>query len=111
MSLPATAAQLCEWTGGRLLRGDPKDAFSGTKIDSREVDPGDLFVAIVGPNHDAHRFLTDVLAGGAAGALVQADRIEETLPPRRGLPRRRSRTRRRRSPISPEDTGAPSTGR
>jgi len=85
MSLPATAAQLCEWTGGSLLRGEPAQSFSGTKIDSREVDAGDLFVAIVGPNHDAHRFLAEVLAGGAAGALVQADRIGETSNPGRGF--------------------------
>ena len=85
MSLPATAAQLCDWTGGRLLRGEPTARFSGSKIDSREVEAGDLFVAIVGPNHDAHRFLPDVLAGGAAGALVQPDRGTDSLPPGEGF--------------------------
>ena len=80
MSLPATVEQICAWTGGSLLRGRPDQIFSGTKIDSREVGEGDLFVAIVGPNHDAHRFLGNVLLGGAAGALVQSDRIEDTLP-------------------------------
>ena len=80
MSLPATVQQLCEWTGGSLLRGAPEETFEGTQIDSRKVGPRDLFVAIVGPNHDAHRFLGGVLSNGAAGALIQSDRSEDTLP-------------------------------
>ena len=80
MSLPASVEQLCAWTGGSLLRGRPDQTFSGTKIDSREVGARELFVAIVGPNHDAHQFLGNVLLAGAAGALVQSDRIDDTLP-------------------------------
>lgn len=79
MSAPATVEALCDWTGGEIVRGSGDQTFSGTKIDSREVGAGELFVAIVGPNHDAHRFVGDVMAGGAAGALVRIDRIEETL--------------------------------
>ena len=80
MSRATSVAELCEWTGGEILRGRADDRFTGTGIDSREVGEGDLFVAIVGPNHDAHRFVGEVLAKGAAGALVQSERLEETLP-------------------------------
>ena len=80
MSRATTLEELCEWTGGEILRGRPEDRFTGTGIDSREVGDGDLFVAIVGPNHDAHGFVGDVLTKGVAGALVQSDRLEETLP-------------------------------
>ncbi|MBB82534.1 MAG: UDP-N-acetylmuramoylalanyl-D-glutamyl-2, 6-diaminopimelate--D-alanyl-D-alanine ligase [Deltaproteobacteria bacterium] len=76
---PATVEDLCAWTQGEIVRGRDDQTFTGTKIDSREVASGDLFVAIVGPNHDAHRFLGDVMRSGAAGALVQMDRIEETI--------------------------------
>jgi UDP-N-acetylmuramoyl-tripeptide--D-alanyl-D-alanine ligase len=79
MSVPASAGQICEWTGGQMLRGRPDQLFTGSVIDSREVRSGDLFVAIVGPNHDAHRFAADVLARGAAGILIESDRIEDTL--------------------------------
>lgn len=72
--------ELCAFTGGSLIRGRADQCFSGTRIDSREVTANDLFVAIVGPNHDAHRFVADVLQSGAAGALVESDRLEETLP-------------------------------
>ncbi|MEM9175943.1 MAG: UDP-N-acetylmuramoyl-tripeptide--D-alanyl-D-alanine ligase [Myxococcota bacterium] len=75
----ASVDDLCAWANGQIVRGRGEQIFGGTKIDSREIVTGDLFVAIVGPNHDAHRFLGDVLAGGAAGALVQMDRIEETV--------------------------------
>ena len=80
MSVPASVDELLRWTGGSLIRGRGDQTFTGTVIDSRAAQPGDLFVAIVGPNHDAHRFLGNVLLGGAAGALVQSDRLEETLP-------------------------------
>ena len=79
MSVSATAQMACEWTGGSLLRGRPDQAFTMTVIDSREVGAGDLFVAIVGPNHDAHRFAGDVLSKGAAGILIQTDGIEDKL--------------------------------
>ena len=79
MSSPTTTETACKWTRGRLLRGRPDQVFSSTVIDSRQAGPGDLFVAIVGPNHDAHRFAGDVLAKGAAGILIQAEGIEETL--------------------------------
>ncbi len=79
MSVPATARQLCAWTGGSLLRGDSDRTFSSTVIDSRVAGEHDLFVAIVGPTHDAHRFVNDVLAKNVAGVLIQSDRIEDTL--------------------------------
>lgn len=80
MSAAASVDELLAWTGGQLIRGRGDQSFTGTVIDSRAIRDGDLFVAIVGPNHDAHRFLGDVLLAGAAGALVQSDRLEETLP-------------------------------
>lgn len=77
MSATATVADLCTWTDGEIIRGRGQQAFTGSVIDSRAASDGDLFVAIVGPNHDAHRFVANVLEGGAAGALVQKDRIPE----------------------------------
>src|SRR5262245_18552312 len=43
---------------------------AGVSIDSRTVAPGDLFIALTGPNFDGHRFVADALKKGAAAALV-----------------------------------------
>jgi len=42
---------------------------SGVSIDSRSLVPGDLFVALAGPNHDGHDFIGKAFAAGAAAAL------------------------------------------
>ena len=45
-------------------------AVAGVTFDSREVGPGDLFVAMPGTVTDGHRFVDGAFAAGAAGALV-----------------------------------------
>ncbi len=42
-------------------------------IDSRQVIPGSLFVAIPGENVDGHNFITDAFKRGASFALIQND--------------------------------------
>jgi UDP-N-acetylmuramoyl-tripeptide--D-alanyl-D-alanine ligase len=43
---------------------------TGVTFDSREVQPGDLFVAMPGTVHDGHKFVEGAFASGAAGAIV-----------------------------------------
>ncbi|MDW3204068.1 MAG: UDP-N-acetylmuramoylalanyl-D-glutamyl-2,6-diaminopimelate--D-alanyl-D-alanine ligase [Alphaproteobacteria bacterium] len=50
---------------------------TGVTIDSRAVAPGDLFVALKGPNHDGHNYVPQALGEGAAAALVSADWAED----------------------------------
>lgn len=45
---------------------------SGVSIDSRTVEPGDLFIAIAGENQDGHVWVRDALNKGAAAAMVHA---------------------------------------
>ncbi len=42
----------------------------GVSIDSRSTAPGDLFVAIEGPENDGHAFVAQALAAGASAAAV-----------------------------------------
>ena len=44
-------------------------AVSGVSIDTRTVEPGDLFIALAGVR-DGHEFVAQALAKGAVGALV-----------------------------------------
>lgn len=67
MSLLWTSSEIAEATGGVANR-----AFNvtGVTFDSREVGPGDLFVAMPGTAFDGHQFVEGAFASGAAGALV-----------------------------------------
>ncbi len=44
--------------------------FTGVSKDSRDIHPGDLYVALKGERFDGHRFLAEVAEAGAAAALV-----------------------------------------
>ena len=46
---------------------------TGVSIDSRSVESGDLFVAIVGPTFDGHDFVENAVQNGAVGAIVHRD--------------------------------------
>ncbi len=61
-----TADALLHATGGAVAL---PFAATGVSIDSRTVQPGDLFVALVGDT-DGHAYVADALARGAAGAMV-----------------------------------------
>lgn len=56
------------WTRGRLTGADAE--VTGVTIDTRSIQPGNLFVAIKGERVDGHDFLAAAKAGGAVGALV-----------------------------------------
>lgn len=56
------------------VAGDARTAISGIAIDSRRVEPGDLFVALQGEKTDGMRFVADALARGAAAVLSDRPR-------------------------------------
>lgn len=62
-----TSAEIAQATGGRVSA--PFEVH-GVTFDSREVGPGDLFVAMPGSVHDGHAFIDAAFGAGASGALV-----------------------------------------
>jgi len=56
----------------RTVRGTANAEFlaSGVEIDSRDVQPGDLFFALRGESTDGHRFVDMAFAKGAAAVVV-----------------------------------------
>jgi UDP-N-acetylmuramoyl-tripeptide--D-alanyl-D-alanine ligase len=64
-----SAVELAQLTGGRLLRTSSLPV-RGAAVDSRLVQPGELFVALPGERTDGHRFLPEAVAAGAAAVLV-----------------------------------------
>ena len=61
------ATDAAAWMAGAHLAG-PDAAIHRVTTDSRAVQPGDLFVALIGERFDAHDFLPEVVARGAATA-------------------------------------------
>jgi UDP-N-acetylmuramoyl-tripeptide--D-alanyl-D-alanine ligase len=55
--------------GGRV-EGDAGAAITGFAVDSRTVQPGDLFVALPGDRADGHDFVVAAAKAGAVAALV-----------------------------------------
>ena len=62
-----TSEEIAAATGGTASQ--PFEV-TGVTFDSREVGPGDLFVAMPGTVHDGHKFVASAFAAGAAGAIV-----------------------------------------
>ena len=47
-------------------------AFQAVSTDTRTLQLGDLFVALIGENFDGHTFVTDAIAKGAGAVLISA---------------------------------------
>lgn len=63
------------WTSGEIEKATGGTASApfratGVAFDSREVGPGDLFIALKGETTDGHRFVDGAFEQGAAGAIV-----------------------------------------
>jgi UDP-N-acetylmuramoyl-tripeptide--D-alanyl-D-alanine ligase len=78
-----THAEVVAATGAHPT-ATPRAPFDGVSTDSRTLAPGALFVALRGERFDAHGFLADVVAGGAGGAVIQAEHPRAAVP--RGFP-------------------------
>lgn len=63
-------AELVDWAGGTLLRGDEQQDVWGVSTDSRTVQAGNVFVALRGERFDGHGFVDDAVRRGAACVVV-----------------------------------------
>ena len=67
MTVLWTSEEIAVATGGTV---SASFEVTGVTFDSREVHPGDLFVAMPGTAYDGHKFIEGAFAAGAAGAIV-----------------------------------------
>jgi UDP-N-acetylmuramoyl-tripeptide--D-alanyl-D-alanine ligase len=65
-----TLAMVAAATGG-VIDGEPTMPVRSISTDSRDVEPGAVFVALRGPHHDGHDHAADAVAVGAVAALVE----------------------------------------
>ena len=69
MTSTLTVGGAAQGAGGRAS-GDAQRPLTGVSIDSRTLQPGQLFVAIAGPKFDGHDFLAQAVERGAAAVMV-----------------------------------------
>ncbi len=72
---------LARWTGGQW-HGRPAGLIHGFSIDTRTLQPGDLFVALRGDRADGHNHLAAAFAAGASAVMVdRADSLHDSRLP------------------------------
>lgn len=63
-----------------LYNVDSDILIKGIKINSKEVEPGDIFVCTMGVKVDRHDFISDALERGASALVVSRDDIVADVP-------------------------------
>ena len=63
-------SQMARWLG---VESPGSGVATGYSIDTRTLEPGDLFFAIAGERTDGHEYVSKALEKGAAAAVVRAD--------------------------------------
>jgi UDP-N-acetylmuramoyl-L-alanyl-D-glutamate--2,6-diaminopimelate ligase len=57
--------------GAELAQGDPETLVAGITQDTRHLQPGDLFVAVPGLEHDGREFVPQAISRGAVAVVAE----------------------------------------
>ena len=71
-------SQAAQALGARLIGEDVR--FAAVSSDSRNIQPGDLFIALRGEHFDGYGFVAQAAQSGAVASLVNADSYAEHPP-------------------------------
>jgi UDP-N-acetylmuramoyl-tripeptide--D-alanyl-D-alanine ligase len=74
-----TLSKVAAAIGGQLHGADT--SFTGVSTDSRNIQPGELFVALRGEKFDGHAYVAACLQQGAAAAMVDQSATELSATP------------------------------
>ena len=69
----ATVGDATAWLAARVAAGPGQPGADVLRTDSRQVQPGDVFIAWPGHATDGRQYVAAALAAGAAACLVEAD--------------------------------------
>ena len=72
---PRPLHYIAQTVSGELLHGSPDKVVARVCTDSRRAEPDDLFIALAGERHDAHRFLPEVARRGAGAIVAERDKL------------------------------------
>lgn len=71
---------MIEATRGEFLCGSFDGPLNSISTDTRQIRPGDCFVALPGENHDGHAFVAGALTAGAGAVIVSRPLHDLSLP-------------------------------
>ncbi len=74
-----TTLELCHALEGSSQHIPSHQRFHSFAIDSRKIQPGDLFFSIVGENTDGHLYIEQALTNGAQGVIANKERLPSKL--------------------------------
>ncbi len=77
--IPLTLQEVCRAVGGELHGTGADRVVTGITIDSRQVAPGDIFVAFAGERSDGHDYAAGALAAGAVAVMCQRPVAEPAI--------------------------------
>src|ERR1043165_3344078 len=69
-------SKIAEFISAAGIANSAADEAQGYSIDSRTIQPGELFFAVKGERLDGHDYVEAALQAGAVGAVVQADQLK-----------------------------------
>ncbi|MDA1273936.1 MAG: UDP-N-acetylmuramoyl-tripeptide--D-alanyl-D-alanine ligase [Verrucomicrobia bacterium] len=67
---PRSLKFIADACGGDLVQGSPGALANGLSTDSRTLEPGQLYIALVGNRFDGHRFLDHAVTRGASAVMI-----------------------------------------
>src|SRR5438045_629909 len=70
---PLTLEEIITAVEGSIDRPMPRGSAARIATDSRQAQPGDLFIAIPGERFDGHEFVGEAFHRGVIAALVSSD--------------------------------------
>ncbi|MBG0771092.1 MAG: UDP-N-acetylmuramoyl-L-alanyl-D-glutamate--2,6-diaminopimelate ligase [Anaerolineaceae bacterium] len=80
-AFPPKKLSVClEELASRVVNAYSDTEVSGIAWDSRKVQPGDVFFALVGESADGHRYIPQALEKGAAAVIGTQPGLELTVP-------------------------------
>lgn len=66
--------EICKALNGRLILGEEQNCVKKVSIDSRNVEEKDIFFALIGENHDAHKFIPMAIESGCRAFVVSDEK-------------------------------------
>ncbi len=75
-----TIEEILEATGGRLLQRGEANVAHGVSTDTRTLEPGALYIPLIGENFDGHTFLKKAAEAGANAVLLSDAARAKELP-------------------------------